>query len=65
MKPEINPYVPKRVAKALAKSSGVNQCCTQPANLLPEEANDMHVTAKLRCRVCGRGHHYMRAEPLK
>ena len=66
-KPEINPYVSKTVAASLGRARQGNPekilpCCTNSDNLLPEEADDVNMTAMLRCRVCHRGHRYMLAE---
>jgi hypothetical protein len=63
-RPEINPLVTRKVAASLAKHGPgeVRRCCCDPANLLPDEADDDNFTALLRCRVCYRGHRYMLAE---
>jgi hypothetical protein len=63
-RPEINPLVTRTVADSLTKlgSGEVRRCCCDPANLLPDEADDDNFTALLRCRVCYRGHRYMLAE---
>ena len=41
----------------------INGCCKQPTNLYLADKDDRTRVTTWRCRVCGRAHRVMKAEP--